>query len=367
MTDKPALVIDGMHGMGDNLHQRAIVRQLMQAYDVWLYSSWGALYHDLIADGLKVMRKPIRLRTQMKNQTRESEQKYFTQKTPPRAPSFRFMYHGQNVTGTPSHTILEAMFRCAPAPANYADADYRLPVPDEWKEPAKRLLCSINGSGKPVLIYRPLTERPEWRGGAQRNADPQVYAQLFAMIRDNFFVISVADLQPGREWIVGPHLIADKSFHNGELPFEHLAGLYSQADLVYTSSGHGAILAPAVGKPVVSIVGGYERAAWHASGAKFAPYLGIEPINPCQCSTSMCGRACDKRTDISSAKAALTLFIGSLGFSANAETRPVSELFTAPPPEAPPSPQLLRAMYPVRMRPGKAPFALAPNTPGVKA
>ena len=39
MSDKPKLYVEGMHGLGDNIHQRAVLRKLVQAYDVWLETS----------------------------------------------------------------------------------------------------------------------------------------------------------------------------------------------------------------------------------------------------------------------------------------------------------------------------------------
>jgi hypothetical protein len=40
---KPLLHLIGHHGLGDNLHQRALIRQLMEKYDVWLDTSWVSL------------------------------------------------------------------------------------------------------------------------------------------------------------------------------------------------------------------------------------------------------------------------------------------------------------------------------------
>jgi ADP-heptose:LPS heptosyltransferase len=237
----------------------------------------------------------------------------------------------------------------------YEAADYRLPVPDAWKKPALTMLARDNPTKKPVLVYRPLVARPEWRGGEQRNADPMAYAELFASIRDRFYVVSVADLEPGKEWIIGPRLITDKEFHGGELVFEHLAGLFSVADLVFTSSGFGAVLAPAVGTPVISIIGGYERAKWHESGARFAPYLAIEPVTPCSCSTSVCGRTCRKGVDMPAARTRIESFMTSLGFPAKSKSRALQDMFlpdTLPPPPPPPPPPaqvnaaLMRSMYP---------------------
>jgi hypothetical protein len=114
----------------------------------------------------------------------------------------RIRYMAAEVMSSASKTVLEAM--CNSASVSYADADYTLPVPDEWLEKVEAIWRLAEESGKPVLIYRPLVARREWQGSAVRNADPNSYAALIASIRDEFYVISIADLEPGAEWIVGP-------------------------------------------------------------------------------------------------------------------------------------------------------------------
>ena len=296
----PPLHFIGMHGLGDCLHQRAVLRQLMKSYDVTLDTSWAAMYHDLIADGLKVCRRPVGLRTQAKNATREANlfsigrHEYGTV-------TRRASYGRAQIMATESKTVLEAM--CNVTGTNYAEADYRLPVPDRWNELLSEALGPLpaRASEKPWLVYRPLVARHEWRGSIQRNADPAAYAAILDAIRDQFFVISVADLEEGKEWIIGPDAKADLSFHHGELVFEALASLFKRSDLVMTSSGFGAILAPAVGTPCLSIVGGYEDPRCHDSAARFAPYLAIGPRVSCSCWTSMCRQPCNRAIDLDAA------------------------------------------------------------------
>src|SRR3546814_1267307 len=67
-----SIYVQGMHGLGDNLHQRAILRHLMQSHEVWLETPWPCIYHDLVGDRLKLVSKGSRLRTQAKNERRES-------------------------------------------------------------------------------------------------------------------------------------------------------------------------------------------------------------------------------------------------------------------------------------------------------
>ncbi len=344
---KPSLLVQGMHGLGDNLHQRAVIRQLMATHDVSLETSWASLYHDLTVDGLKLVRRPVNLRTQSKNANREA--KLFIAR-PQTDAIMRVSYHGANVMKTASKTVLEAM--CDVTGTSYATADYSLPIPQRWLDDAEVYLKGWRASGKPLLVYRPLVARHEWRGSVARNADPASYAQLFATIRDEFYVISVADLMPAVEWIVGPVLRADLALHSGELTFEAMAAMFSLADLVFTSSGFAAILGPAVGTPVVSVIGGYENLACHSSGEKFVPMLTLGPVKECNCWTSACRILCNKAVDLPAARPRLREFVSHLlGYEiAQPSTDAVSAMFSLPAPEPaevvlPPAPPRQSASY----------------------
>jgi hypothetical protein len=294
--------------MGDCLHQRAILRQLMQTRAVTLETSWPAIYHDLMAEGLRVTRRPVALRTQTKNASRESEAVKFSPLHQFTRAGMRIATPGQQVLQTQSKTILEVM--CNVTGTNYSEADLRLPVPSAWQDELLRTLGHLPArASQPWLVYRPLVERPEWRGGGLRNADPVAYAALFNTIREHFFVVSVADLEEGREWLVGHQPEADMVFHRGELVFETLAALFSRAALVFTSSGFAAVLGPAVGTPTISIIGGYEDVRCHDSGAKFAPYLAIGPKVGCSCWTSACNKTCDKSLNMDEARASVLRFV----------------------------------------------------------
>src|ERR1035437_1713493 len=218
----PPLYLQGMGGIGDCLHQRAIIRQLMQRYAVTLMTPWPSMYHDLIAEGLIVVRHGIALRTQRKNEQRESEAAKFASRHPlTRSDGMRIAYGGGQVGQTESKTVLEAM--CHVTGTDYLTADYRLAIPDAWTQELTATLGDLpaRANERPWLVYRPLVARPEWRGSIVRNADPGSYAKLLQIIRDTFFVISVADLEEGRERLAhGPQLKADLTFHAGELTFE---------------------------------------------------------------------------------------------------------------------------------------------------
>lgn len=300
MTTEPKreLLLQGMHGLGDNLHQRAVIRQLMQRYDVTLESSWVAPYYDLIEQGLKVVHKPTTLRTQTKNAKREAG--LFHKAKPQNVRTRKVWYAPREVRSAGG--VLAAM--CRNCDVSYDRADFRLPIKPEWIAAARNAVPT----DRPILVYRPLVERTEWNGCAARNPDHDAYDALFESIRDRFHVVSVADLVPDVEWVTSQPVVADQEFHHGELPFETLAGLFSIAAMAYTAPGFAVILAQAVGCPVAAVFGSYEASYSFSGGARYSPYLGIDPIVPCD--DFKHDNTKDKTIDIPKAKSRLALFAG---------------------------------------------------------
>lgn len=290
------LLIEGMHGLGDNLHQRAIVRELGKDREVWVETPWPSVYHDL---GVRLVTKGSSLRTQAKNARRERAA-YSATRAPVTAERMTISYPPQSVRDHGS--VLAGMSATAGVPAG----DFRMPVAPDWKRRAQTWLDRWSPT-KPLMIYRPLVERSEWSGCPARNPDHDHYADLFESIRDQFFVVSVADLVPGKEWLVGRRVTADAECHAGELEFEVLAALTEAAGLVFTAPGFAAVLGQAVGAPVVAVFGGYENSASFSSGARFSPYLGIDPVQSCQCFRH--DHDCRKAIDMPAARRALAKFV----------------------------------------------------------
>jgi ADP-heptose:LPS heptosyltransferase len=202
-----------------------------------------------------------------------------------------------------SGSVLGAM--CRVARCDLAKADFRLPVPADWRHKAQALIDKWRPT-KPLLIYRPLMERSEWGGCRARNPDHDAYARLYESIRDRFFVISVADLVPKLEWLVGKPFSADVECHSGDLSFEVMAALFSMSAMVFCSPGFAVPLAQAVETPVVCVFGGYENSKSFSAGAVFSPYFGIDPIRPCQCWSH--SHACRKEIDVPTAIKKLKAF-----------------------------------------------------------
>jgi ADP-heptose:LPS heptosyltransferase len=284
----------GMHGMGDNLHQRSIMRELMRSQEVWLETPWPSVYHDLVGPRLHLVCKGSSLRTQAKNAVREAAS-FDSGSVPANARVLQVSYSPATVRQ--QRGVLAAMSARCRVPMG----DFRLPVPAGWSHGLEL------PDDRPVLVVRPLVERKEWSGCPARNPQVNVYVELLQAIRERFFVVSVADLQPGAEWLAQPDIGADITLHAGELDFRGLAALWFDADMVYTAPGFGLVLAQAVGTPVVGVFGGYEAAYSFSAGARFTPTLAVEPATPCDCFKHT--HRCDKRIDKAASEKRLLEFI----------------------------------------------------------
>jgi hypothetical protein len=290
-----------MYGLGDNLHERAIVRGLMrQGYRVFLRTPWPQLFHDMVGPRLHMRPSAARLRTQAKNETAATG--YSDIPPHQNARRLKVWYTPDGVRK--SGSILGAMM--AGVGLQNEPHDFRLPVPAEWTSKAQAWVDRWRPS-KPIMLYRPLVERTEWGGCAHRNPDADAYEALVDSVRSRYFVVSVADLAPGIEWISGGGIPADVRLHAGELDVEALVGLVKLSSLVFCSPGFALVMAQAVGTPVVCVHGGREDSAVYSAGAAYTPTLGIDTIKPCRCFDHH--HACERRIDVPAAKIKLGDFV----------------------------------------------------------
>jgi predicted SAM-dependent methyltransferase len=305
VTDKPPVVVTGHFGIGDNIHQRAVMRELMKSADVWLYTCHYELYHDLIAQGLKLVKRPTSLHAQRKTMERESAMFAAAGFAPPPLSARRFNIGYPKVLIDQHGSILEAQFSCVGLKMPERP-DFSLPIKPEWRQSLHERYNWSTG-GKPLMVHRPIVVRNEWNGRS-RNPDPAAYDQLYRSIRDQFFVISIADLEPSREWIEGPHQDVDLKLHKGELSFPEMAAVFAEADLVFCNAGFAPVLAQAVGTPSIVVYGGRESfRTTQRIGTHLAPTCPIDVINPCDCHSATHG--CDKRIDVPKALASVAAFV----------------------------------------------------------
>ena len=104
------------------------------------------------------------------------------------------------------------------------DFDFEFPLRPVWIMKAKKLVKGFNMGKKKLCIIRPPTNRSEW-DYPTRNPKPEYYQLLIDKYKDEYFYVSIADLEDGVEWLVGNLKGIDVKFHKGELPLSMIFGL----------------------------------------------------------------------------------------------------------------------------------------------
>lgn len=298
-TLPPPILIDSMHGIGDNIFQRAIVRKFAeQLREVYISTPVPQVY-----SGLQV--KPVRpektLRTQSKARGAWSGEWH----TPPKG-----VERTRRVAYAPADVrrlggVLPAMLAGLRLPAD--GADFSMPPPGDARASLAALGLPVD---RPIVVVRPLTARVEWGGAAARNPTPDAYRAIFDRVVscvDGCVVVSIADVDPPAEQFVGSPPPADFSFNYGQLGISDVLSLISAATVVVTAGGMAMAAAQSLGVRCVSVLGGYERAYCTPSHPMT---LKIEPIDACDCFTHNHG--CGRNIDLPAALAAVSEFLGRI-------------------------------------------------------
>lgn len=286
---KTDIVVEGMSGFGDNIHQRAIIRELVKKHNVWLRTPVPSFYYDF---DIKFLPPNTTLRTQLKNAAKEQ---YAHKRAPKNVPQIGVSYPPSAVRKHKS--VMKAMAATVGVDAT----DFSLVVPESWD----------NGLDLPkdrkIVVFRPLVDRKEWGGNQARNPLKEAYKAIYDKVKaSGAFIVSVADLEDGKEWLAQEMPDADLILHKGELSVNQLAHLISKADMVLTSPGLAVVIGQAVGTPVVCVFGGYESGYSFSTGAEKTPTLCIEPKIPCDCFSHR--HDCKKEIDMKKAFEQLEVF-----------------------------------------------------------
>ncbi|MFW8567064.1 hypothetical protein [Orrella sp. 11846] len=295
-ASKQAFVVSGMHGVGDTLHERAVVRELKKNGEVWIHTPFPSLFWDM--PEVRVLRKNSDLPPQARNERQESD--LFDDATPPtNARQLRIQYDRAGVLRHGS--VLAAMS----AKAGVATGDFRLEAHPDWLSQADELLAQWKPD-KSLMFYRPVIDRVQHKFCAKRNPDHKAYTELIRSIREQFFVVSIADSTT--EKIVCHGIEPDVDKTDGSLTMAQIYGLMAHAELAFGPVSFATILAQALGTPGITVFGGFESSLSFAAGAKLTPWLGIDPVKPCNCWNAR--HRCDKQINMPQAIERIKEFIG---------------------------------------------------------
>lgn len=264
------MIVNGMHGLGDNIYQRAFIREIAER--VYLRTSWPQIYSDL--PNVRPVKTNIRLRTQAKNVARQIDSVWHQA---PALPVKRIKYNNASFK---KGSILDAMRNCF---GNVKPKVFDLPVFDGPE------------IFKPYAVIRPVSVRMEWCNIA-RNPEPEyIYRAAEILKSRGFLIVSVADLQDDAELtdMLPP---CDLAYNHGELFFDQLIGLVRNASLVVGGVGWIVPAAIAAGVPLITILGGH--GAHNAPEKITGPPMDLSktrwiyPDNFCRCSNML--HLCDK-------------------------------------------------------------------------
>lgn len=274
------LHIAGNWGLGDNIFQRPFIRVAAQFDDVFLDTPWPELYADLPIKFIRNRHREGMLRTQTKNMQRQGPGVYVP--APRVAKVIRTNYgHATFDAGVSIVRHFERLFPLRGHPLTFD-------LPDMGPAPIR--------SSRPIAVIRPVTVRKEWRNEA-RNPRPEYIAHIARRLLHSHHVISVADLKPGAEWLVGEAPPAHQYLHAGELNVRQLLALIGAADCVVGGVGWIVPASCALQTDCFVILGGHGK--HNAPAVITDPRMGLErlgfatPDRFCMCS-NMRHSACDK-------------------------------------------------------------------------
>lgn len=270
----------GMHGLGDAFHERSVVRGILQQTStVQLHTSWPSVFHDMPVQCLPANS------TLPYCAVNEHEERHLFSKEKPYVRTLPLTYLGHELQA--GETFMSSMCRRAGVRPVFEP----FPVPDAW---GKHLPIR---SEKPWLLFRPLVQRTTFHGSVRRNPDVTAYEAVYSAIRDDYYVISVADLTTGIEHLL-TNVDVDLELHSRDLTFKEMAWVLSRSALAMSSPGMGLVMGLHIGTPTIGVFGGYESGKTYNDVSPM-PRLFIEPVTPCCCFDSR--HDCDKTIDIPAA------------------------------------------------------------------
>jgi len=247
------LVINCMHGIGDNIYARPFVKLVVNEQSqadhrssVYLKTPLPFLFEDLPVQFIK---PDTKLRTQGKALMNTNHLQF----SPPpfqvdREISFYYDHAALQLHGITTH--MEKAFGYEPGSTL---PQFDLP----WNLQRHQIQFPPDMLKKPIAVVRPVTHRREWLC-LSRSPNPNYVSWCAKILREmGYYVISIADCAEGEEWIeYGGDPPADMKFHQGELSIPATLSLIKQASLVVGGSGFIIPATIAAKTPLFIIFGG---------------------------------------------------------------------------------------------------------------
>lgn len=219
------ILVECMQGIGDQIYSRPFIKKLSKSHDVYIRTVIPALFSDLDVSFVKPSK--INYRTQQKAFT---EEKVFFVDEPVVDRTINFHYGRVELKAHGIVSHMERAFGFDPSPK----IEFDLPF---WSEEERVVKNKFLSQGKPVAIVRPPTVRKEWICKT-RNPNPNYVNWCARILRDaGYYVVSIADVEEGKEWLEDEPPPADVYLHKGELGLKGTLTLIKRSSIVVGGSG----------------------------------------------------------------------------------------------------------------------------------
>ena len=240
---RPEVFINSMKGLGDNVYQRTIVKELCAENDVYITTPWPELYADLA--NVYFVKEETHLRTQKKNISYQIDPVWVDKVPTTFDQKIEFSYEQALVDG---RTILSGMETNAGISLG---KNITMDVPRYTKHRIKDI-----DKDRKIAVIRPASVRVEWDNAA-RNPKPEYLLECSQILKERgYFVISLADLSPETEKLVEPDVEADIKLYQGEMTVTEIIALLKMADIAVGGIGWLLPMCLATKTPLFAIYGG---------------------------------------------------------------------------------------------------------------
>lgn len=235
----PTVYLKLMDGLGDTIYSRPYAQALVEyAETLFIETSWPQLFSDL--PNVKFVKpQGLALRVQ-----RENVASWHDWHKP-------LLEYGKTIILSygPAHlregSIIERF-----------DTQLRIRNDRSWTLPAGLAnVPQLVTGGRPLAIVRPVTARKEWLNLA-RNPRPVYVNEIARELLETHYVVSLASVAPGKEWLLGSAPPAHLQLHRGELSILQALELTRHADIVVGGVGWIVPAALATGTKTFIVLGG---------------------------------------------------------------------------------------------------------------
>lgn len=244
-----------MHGIGDTLYGRPIVRRLLEnaAQEVAVATPWPELYWDMAPSGLRFLNPGwTALRTQDENTAKQPMDLWAE---PEGFYNYRLKYTTKELIA--GKTPIQCYEKCTGLTISDFPGFFELPIKQEWFAQAIPVLMSAANQHLRVAVVRPPTLRKEWMCPS-RNPSPAAWNAIMERIDDEYdLILNVGYLATGEEE-VSPDItiVGNTDYLYGGLSIGTIAAICSMADLVVVPVCVMLPLVYAVGATALVVYGG---------------------------------------------------------------------------------------------------------------